>query len=89
MEEITVKKLVFLLLMVLLLSSLSSYTVYASGGQSGRSCPQGYELHPLMDPMDQMHTHIGLDQDLNGNGFVCMKMVTPDYCVIVDDTIPG
>jgi hypothetical protein len=34
-----------------------------------------------------MHQHIGVDQDLNGDGYICMKMLSNDLHLHVDDSI--
>ncbi len=51
-------------------------------------CPAGFELHQIGDHLDHPDHHIGLAQDLNGNGYLCMKMLGNGLHVHVDDVIP-
>jgi hypothetical protein len=88
LEDKVMKKTVSIILIVLVLSSIFTATAFASGGQPLGSCATGFELHPVDHIGDTMHMHIGLKADLNGDGFICMKNVTPDYCLIVDDFLP-
>jgi hypothetical protein len=51
------------------------------------SCPVGFELHHFMEhDGEHMHRHIGITQDLNGDGFICMKMLTNDLHLHVDNS---
>jgi hypothetical protein len=50
---------------------------------SANVCPVGFHLHPLEDGDHDHgeHRHVGLSMDtvdLNGNGDICVKHVTPD-----------
>ncbi len=56
-------------------------------------CPDGFTLHQphMMDdsmPMD--HKHVGTSADQNGDGWVCMNMVTPSskIHVHIDNNVP-
>jgi len=40
------------------------------------------------DYYSDMPMHIGLDVDINGDGYICMQVVTPDLHVHVDNTYP-
>ena len=84
------KKLLSVLLVAALLSIIFTFPAFAAGNQPVGGCPTGFSLTSYMDstegPMNM--SHIGVKVDLNGNGFVCMKMVTPDFCLHVDDSIP-
>ena len=83
------KKLFSALMVVLLLSQVFSITAFASDGQPAGRCAPPFELHPFMDHSgDHMHQHIGVDRDLNGDGFICMKMISPDLHLHVDNSIP-
>ena len=87
--EVTMKKLFSVVLVVIILSQLFSFTAFASEGQPAGSCPPAFEIHPYMDHSgDPMHHHIGVDQDINGDGFICMKMLNPDLHLHVDNSIP-
>jgi hypothetical protein len=90
LEETRMKKLVLILLVVLMLAIVFPYTAFAAGNQPGGGCPTGFTLMNYMDPAgDPMNmTHIGGKLDMNGDGFICMKMLTPDFCLHVDNSIP-
>ena len=83
------KKLYLLLLVTLLVSLFLATTAFASQGDPLGSCPTSFELHNIMDHTgDPMHTHIGSDMDLNGDGYICMKMLPNDLHLHVDDSLP-
>lgn len=83
------KKLFSILIVVFLMSQLFASTAFASEGQPAGSCQPPFELHPFMDHSgDPMHQHIGVTQDLNGDGFICMKMISPDLHLHVDNFLP-
>ncbi len=64
------------LLLALALALLPQAQVQAAGGPPVGGCAPGFELHEWMlhDGHDG-HRHIGIKQDLNGDGWICMKMV--------------
>jgi hypothetical protein len=89
MEEKFMKKLFSVLLVTFLLSQLFIFTAFASEGQPMGLCAPAFEIHPLMDHTgEHMHDHIGVDQDLNGDGFICMKMLSSDLHLHTDNSIP-
>jgi hypothetical protein len=47
------------------------------------ACAPGFTLEMAMDHDDHHHTHVGADADMNGDGYICMKPVTPDGTVHV------
>lgn len=51
-------------------------------------CPAGFELHEIGDHTEHPDHHIGVAEDLNGNGFLCMKALGNGLHVHVDDVIP-
>jgi len=71
------KKLIFALLLVVLLSQFAVSTVFAAGELVG-SCAPGFTLTMAMEHDEHHHQHVGTDADLNGDGYICMKHVTPD-----------
>ena len=71
------KKLFFALLLVILLSQFAVDTAFAAGEPTG-SCAPGFTLMTAMDNDVHHHQHVGTDTDLNGDGWICMKHVTPD-----------
>lgn len=82
------KKLALALLLVALLSQFAVSTVFAMGEPTG-GCASGFTLEMAMEHDDHHHKHAGTDADLNGDGYVCMKPVTPNGSVHVhvDNTV--
>lgn len=61
----------------------------AEHGDSLGSCLPAFELHHFMDHSgEHMHHHIGLDRDLNGDGWICMQMLPNDLHLHVDNSLP-
>ncbi len=83
------KKLVFALLLVVLLSQFTIPVVLAAGQPTG-SCAPGFTLEMAMDHDNHHHKHVGNDADNNGDGYICMKPVTPSgkIHVHVDNNLP-
>lgn len=83
------KKLFFALLLVILLSQFAVLNVLAAGEPVG-SCAPGFELMMAMDEDVHHHQHVGTDADLNGDGWICMKHVTPveKIHLHVDNNLP-
>ena len=83
------KKLLFALLLVMLLSQFAVPVALAADEPTG-SCPSGFELAMAMDHDVHHHQHVGTDTDLNGDGWICMKHVTPDQMIHVhiDNNLP-
>ena len=71
-----IKKLIFALLLVVLLSQFAVPSVFAAGEPSGR-CAPGFTLEMAMEHDNHHHRHVGTDADKNGDGYICMKPVTP------------
>jgi hypothetical protein len=86
---INMRTLLSVLLVALLVSLFVPSIAFASEGVPLGSCPVGFDLHPFMDHTgDPMHTHIGVAQDLNGDGYICMKMLPNDLHLHVDNSLP-
>ncbi|HJS29652.1 MAG TPA: hypothetical protein VJ768_08525 [Anaerolineales bacterium] len=84
------KKLFPVIMIMLLLSLFFASPAFADQGEPVGSCPPSFELHPFMDHSgDPMHQHIGVDQDLNGDGYICMKMLPNDLHLHVDNSLPS
>lgn len=71
------KKLTFTFLLVAVLSQFAVSTGYAMGEPNG-DCAPGFTLEMAMEHDDHHHQHVGTDADQNGDGYICMKPVTPD-----------
>lgn len=82
------KKLYAIVLLTLLVSLFLVTTTYDSPGDPVANCPPGFTLHHFMDHHgDHMHRHIGVDQDWNGDGYICLKMLPNDLHLHVDNSI--
>ena len=81
-------KSIRILLIALLLSLLAVNTAFAAHGEPAGRCPRGFELHHFMAHEDHEQQHIGLDKDLNGDGYICVKHLTPDLHLHVDNLLP-
>ena len=83
------KKLFSVLLVMFLLSQPFTTIAFASEGQPAGGCPPVFEIHPFMNHSgEHMHNHIGIDQDLNGDGFICMLMLSSNLHLHIDNAIP-
>jgi hypothetical protein len=81
------KTLLSVLLVALLVSLFVPSSAFASQATPLGGCPISFDLHPFMDHTgEQMHTHIGVDRDLNSDGYICMKMLPNDLHLHVDNT---
>ena len=83
------RKLFFALLLVILLSQFAVMNVFAAGEPIG-NCAPGFTLMMAMDDDVHHHQHVGTETDLNGDGWICMKHVTPDEMIHlhVDNYLP-
>jgi len=84
------KKLVHIFLIVMVLSLALVNTAFASNREPAGSCPpSGFELHHFMDHLgDHMHQHIGVNRDLNGDGYICVKHISPTKHLHIDNSVP-
>lgn len=82
------KKLIFALLLAVLVAQFSIPTVLADGPTG--SCPPRFMLEEAMPHDEHHHQHVGTSADKNGDGFICMKHVTPveRIHVHVDNNLP-
>jgi hypothetical protein len=76
------KKAVFLLILVLLLIPFITSVAFA---ESGGNCPTGFSLEMAMhhDDHEHEHRHVGTSADQNGDGYICIKPITPDGSIHV------
>lgn len=83
------KKIVFAVIVIIVLSAFTVPAALAEEEPAG-SCPTGFHLEMVMDHDEHHHHHVGSDTDMNGDGFLCMKHVTPDEKVHVhiDNSLP-
>jgi hypothetical protein len=82
------KKLTLLLVVALLTFALASQAL-AAGNMSDPigSCPNRFEIMAFMDHADHPY-HIGVTVDLNGDGWICMRHLSPTLHLHVDNSIP-
>lgn len=83
------RKIVFLLILAVLFTQFTSSAAFVTRA-SGSHCPPGFTLEEVMPHEDHPHHHVGTSADQNGDGFICMKHVTPDESihVHVDNNVP-
>ena len=82
-------KIAHIFLIVLILSLALVNTAYAGMGEPAGGCSPAFELHHFMEHEgDHMHRHIGISQDLNGDGFICVKHLSETKHLHVDNRIP-
>jgi len=72
-----------------------SALVFAPAAVSAGNCPDGFHLHAVGDGDHEHseHKHVGVsmdDVDRNGNGYICVKHISPDGTIHVhmDDIVP-
>ena len=82
-----IKKLIFALLLVMLLSQFAVPVAFAADEPAG-SCPTGFHPDMAMDHDEHHHQHVGTDTDINGDGWVCMKHVRPQIHLHIDNNLP-
>jgi hypothetical protein len=88
-ETEMLKRLVFALLLVVLYFQFAVPTVFAAGEPTG-GCAPGFTLEMVIVHDNHHHHHVGTDADQNGDGYICMKPVTPGgkIHVHVDNALP-
>jgi len=74
------KKILLVLVLAALLALLTASLALADVGQPVGSCPAGFHLHPFMHDGEHEgeHIHAGVTEDLNGDGYICAKHITPE-----------
>jgi hypothetical protein len=84
------KKLIYTLLLVVLLSQFAMSTNVFAASEPVGSCALGFALEMVMVHDNHHHRHVGTDADTNGDGYICMKQVTPsgNIHVHVDNNLP-
>lgn len=77
------------LLFTVLLSLLLTSTALAAPGTPVGACAPGFELmHFMVHDGEHMHTHIGVNADLNGDGNICMKALPNNMHLHIDNRLP-
>ena len=81
------KKRVLILLIVALLTLWAAFPALAGPGAPVGGCPPVFELHHMMDHEGHAEHHIGLAQDLNGDGWICMMPLANGRHVHMDNVV--
>jgi len=83
------KRFLFISIIGLLLIFSVVGTAFATGNPVG-GCPDSFELHMVMPHEEHGHHHVGVDTDLNGDGYLCAKVVGANGTnhVHIDNNIP-
>jgi len=82
------KKILLIAFLALFLAVVVAPTAFAMAGEPVAGCPKGFELMMVMDHEDPMHQHIGTMADQNGDGWVCMRHITDERHLHIDNTVP-
>jgi hypothetical protein len=81
------KKVVFIIAIATLLVLSVAPVVFAANGQPPRgSCPPNFELHTVEQHENHDH-HVGLTVDLNRDNKICVKHVSEERHVHMDNVI--
>jgi hypothetical protein len=85
-------RLTSVILLVTFLILLTASVAFSQEGEPVVGCPVGFHLHLAGDHDDHHgpHRHVGTDADLNGDGWICVKHITPDESIHVhiDNNVP-
>jgi hypothetical protein len=83
-----IKLTLILILTAFILAISVAPALAAPEGPPVGTCPQGFELHHFMDHAEHHEHHIGLAQDLNGDGQICVKHLPNGLHVHMDNVLP-
>lgn len=76
------------LLGILLLGLILVPVAFAAEGPPVGECPTGFHAHQFHDPgMHEHGHHVGLEVDLNDNGWFCAKHLNSGKHVHMDDVV--
>lgn len=75
--------LVFMVVVSLFLAT----TAFAGTGIPAGGCAPAFELHQMDHTGEHHHPHIGVEKDLNGDGYICVKHLPNNLHLIVDNPI--
>lgn len=84
------KKLVLTLILVLILAQFAVSPVLADEPIGGCASPFMLEMTMEHDDHQHHHQHVGTDADLNGDGYICVRPLTPtrEIHVHTDNNLP-
>lgn len=84
------KKLMISLIFVILLSLSIASAVLADHGDPIAGCPPPFELHHVHDHDGEHegdHRHIGSNKDRNGDGYICVKHISDEKHLHIDNNV--
>lgn len=89
MKRFFLMALAGLMITLTIIGSASVIRASAESEPEG-ACPNSFELHMVMPHSDHGHRHVGTDTDLNGDGWLCAKVVGANEInhVHVDNNLP-
>jgi hypothetical protein len=76
------------MILLVLVSLFVTSAAFAQNGEPVGGCPAPFERHPFMDHEEHEDYHIGLAQDLNGDGWICVKHLSNGLHVHMDNVLP-
>lgn len=85
------KRLFTGLTLVMLLSLGIAPAASAEYSAQVAGCPKPFHLHHLEDDdagHEGSHRHIGSNTDRNGDGYICVKHISPDKHLHIDNNVP-
>jgi hypothetical protein len=77
-----------ILLAFMLATFLISPALAAREGPPVGNCPPQFVLHPFMDHVEHHELHIGITQDLNQDGWICVKHLPNGLHEHMDNVVP-
>lgn len=84
------KRLFGILMLVVLICLNTGLAALADHGEPIRGCSKPFENPPHhAHPHDLHHErHIGTDTDQNGDGYICVKHISSDKHLHIDNNVP-
>jgi hypothetical protein len=86
--EVNMRKILIISVMTILMSAFLAVPVMAQEGPPVGTCAPGFVMHHFMEHVDHHDHHIGMEVDLNGDGFICVKHLSNGLHVHVDNVLP-
>ena len=80
-----------IMIIVLAIWVVAFLVVPAQAAQQGPplgTCPPGFALHPFMEHIKHHGHHIGLAEDLNQDGYICVRHLFTMFHVHMDNVLP-
>jgi hypothetical protein len=87
-RKIMHKAVAVTLIVIFIMAFLAAPVPSAGQGPPLGACPQGFELRHFMEHEDHHDHHIGLAQDLNQDGMICIMDLSNGLHVHMDNVLP-